>query len=164
MHLKTTSLKQYAFLPSGILIVEPDPELLYARTLLLMAADRYQSVAHAEAAGTAMLHVALRIAALSQTLGPARLSALAYEVRLYWPDARILIIGQDGLTLDETLYDDSIELHCRPEELLAALFRLERDQGKRTVFQQPRIGIAPLRLCGFSSHSLARFRGSGVIV
>lgn len=156
MQLQKTGSKRYAFLPSGILIVEPDPKLLAARELLLTAADYYVAASNAEVAGTRLQEIGVRVAVLSQSLGEPTLTTLAQEIRLYWPNVRTLIFGQHRLTLVDQLYDGSVDLHCLPEELLDAWFCLARSPRDPPVLQRARIGTGPLSLSGFSWISLHR--------
>ena len=121
MQLAINSSKNYAFLPSGILIIDPDSSLLAARTLLLTAADQYVTASSDEVAGKELCKIEVTIAILSQTLGLERLQTLASEIRLHWPNARILLLSNEEMTLDDRLYDNSINCGCRPEQLLHAL-------------------------------------------
>jgi hypothetical protein len=140
MQLASTVTKSYEFLPSGILIVDPNPGLLMARVELLNAAEHYVAACDDDCAGTELRRIEVKVAILSQTLGRARLGTLAQEIRLYWPNACILLFGNVDLILENRLYDDSIDEHCRPEELLSALHWLRRDVGSRTESSRVRIG------------------------
>lgn len=124
LQLSITCTKSYAFLPSGILIVEPSAGLLAARTLLLAAADNYVAAISYAIKGPELCEPEVRLAILSQTLGLEALQKLASEIRLYWPRASILLLGQVEMILDDRLYDASIDHQCRPEELLNMLHSL----------------------------------------
>ena len=103
MQLVINSSKSYAFLPSGILIIDPDSSLLAARTLLLTAADEYVTASSDEVAGRELCNVEVIIAILSQTLGLERLQRLASEIRRHWPNARIMLLRSEEMTLDDRL-------------------------------------------------------------
>jgi hypothetical protein len=139
LELQKIGSKGYAFLPSGILIVEPDPGLLSARVLLLTAAERYVSVSSVAVAGSELEEIKVSAAVLSQSLGESTLTILAQDVRVLWPNAPILILGRNGLNLDGQLFDEAIDRCCRPEELLNSLFRLTHTFGDRLSVQQTRI-------------------------
>jgi hypothetical protein len=124
MQLQKITKRAYELLPSGILIVEPHPGLLAARALLLSAADCYLAVLNVRAPGTELAGTQVKVAILSQSLGGETLESLAQDVRVYWPQAHILIFGTPSVDFADALYDTTINQHCRPEELLDALFRL----------------------------------------
>ena len=130
MQLQKTGLKQYALLPSGILIVEPNPGLLATRAQLLLAADYFVAASNEAVPAAGLQVMDIRVVILSQSLGDATVRTLAQEIRLYYPNAQILIFGAP-LTLEEQLYDEAIDHHCRPEQLLDALFRLTRGFAER---------------------------------
>jgi hypothetical protein len=146
MQLQKTRSRISCLLPSGTLIVEPDPELLAVRSSLLTAAGQYLAALNATISCEALQQIEVRLAILSQSLETTMLTTLAEEIRLYWPDASILIVGRRGLALDDQLYDESIDLSCRPEELLSALFRLAQGQRNRRAFQRVHIGTGSLSL------------------
>ena len=148
MQLAMTGSKSYAFLPSGILIVDPDPSLLAARSQLLKAAEHYVAACSEEAVRAELCSMEIKVAILSQTLERALLETLAQEIRIYWPNAYILLFGNMEVTLEERLYDDSIDVHCRPEELLSILHLLQKDAWKRTDSSPVRIGSLPFGLSG----------------
>jgi len=159
MQLATTGSKSYAILPSGILIVEPDRSLLAARALLLAAAEDYVAASSEESAEPELISIELRVAVLSQTLGRSTLERLAQDIRLYWRNAFILLFGNVKVTLEDWLYDDSIDEHCRPEQLLSILHRLKKDARYKAEAPQARIGSLPFGLSGagwMSMHSVPR--------
>lgn len=124
MQLQTFSSRKVAFLPSGILIVEPDPTLLGARARLLLAADNYVATSNEAAPGSELQELKVRVAILSQSLGDPMVEKVAQEVRLRYPSAAILIFGRCSPELNDQLYDEAIDAHSRPEQLLDVLFRL----------------------------------------
>ena len=126
LQLSITCTKNYAFLPSGTLIVEPNAGLLAARRLLLAAADYYVPASNCAVVGPELCKDEVREAILSETLGLETLQKLASEIRLYWPKASIMLFGQVEMILDDHLYDVSIRHQCRPEELLNMLYSLEK--------------------------------------
>ena len=156
MQLQRTNPRQYAFLPSGILIIEPNPGLLATRAQLLSAADYYVAASNAAGPETGLSETDVKVAILSQSLGDSTVRKLAQEVRLYYPDAQILIFGMSSLNLDDQLYDEAIDLHCRPEQLLDALFRLTKDGSRGSTVFRPRIGPQSLSLSGLGCLSLHR--------
>ena len=150
MQLAINSSKNYAFLPSGILIIDPDSSLLAARTLLLTAADQYVTASSDEVAGKELCKIEVTIAILSQTLGLERLQTLASEIRLHWPNARILLLSNEEMTLDDRLYDNSINCGCRPEQLLHALHWLRKEACDGRGSSRIRIGSCLHELNGMS--------------
>ncbi len=128
MLLQPLTTKQYALLPSGVLIVEPDPELLAARVLLLSAADFYVGLWEPEQPSPNELDTVVVVAVLSQTLGKHGLPAVAKNIRIGWPSASILILADVALDLEAELYDAVIDHRSRPEALLVALALLARNR------------------------------------
>lgn len=128
MFLQHLTKKQYALLPSGVLIVEPHPGLLAARVLLLSAADYYVALWDPEQPRVNESDTVVVVAVLSQTLGKQRLLAVAKNIRTSWPRASILILGDVALDLEAALYDAVIDHRSRPEALLVALTLLARNR------------------------------------
>ncbi len=153
MQLQKTGLKQYALLPSGILIVEPNPGLLATRAQLLLAADYFVAASNEAVPAAGLQVMDIRVVILSQSLGDATVRTLAQEIRLYYPNAQILIFGAP-LTLEEQLYDEAIDHHCRPEQLLDALFRLTRGFAVRQAALRFGIGPQSLSLSGLGRISM----------
>ena len=156
MQLQRTNPRQYAFLPSGILIIEPNPGLLATRAQFLSAADYYVAASNETGPEIGLSETDVKVAILSQSLGDSTVNRLAQEVRLYYPDAQILIFGMSSLKLDDQLYDEAIDLHCRPEQLLDVLFRLTKDRSRRSPAFRARIGPQSLSLSGLGWLSLHR--------
>jgi hypothetical protein len=104
MLLQHLTSKQYALLPSGVLIVEPHPGLLAARVLLLSAADYYVGLSDREQPRVHESGVVVVLAVLSHTLGKHGLPAVAKNIRTCWPRASILIFGDVALDLEAALY------------------------------------------------------------
>ena len=130
MNLQTVTYSPCTFLPSGILIVEPHEGLLAARTMLLAAADYYVGVSGSETSAVPKGRTdadEVVVAILSESLGHALLSATAQAIRVHWPRARILILGQTSTAIEDGLFDARIDHKCRPEELLAALMLRPED-------------------------------------
>jgi hypothetical protein len=96
MQLQKTRSKMYSLLASGTWTVEPNPELLAVRSILLTAADQYLAALNATIACEALQQIEVRLAVLSQSLETHMLTTLAEEIRLYWPNAGTLIIGGAG--------------------------------------------------------------------
>jgi len=153
MKLRSNS-KFYTFLPSGILIVEPNPGLLAARAQLLSAADYYVAASHETMPTSDLQKTDVTVAVLSLSLGKPTLSKLAQEVRLYCPRARILIFGMVELDLDDQLYDETIDRYCRPEQLLDVLFRLTRESSRQSTGSRVSLGAQSLSLDGLVWMSL----------
>ena len=128
MLLQHLTTKQYALLPSGVLIVEPHPGLLVARALLLSAADYYVGLWGPEQLRANESDAVVAVAVLSQTLGKHGLPAVAKNIRACWPSASILILGDVALDLEAALYDAVIDHRSRPEALLVALALLARNR------------------------------------
>ncbi|SNS71686.1 hypothetical protein SAMN05421770_10248 [Granulicella rosea] len=147
MQLARFGSKSYAYLPSGILIVDPDPGLLAARTQLLSAAMDYVAASSEESTGTDLCNMEVEVAILSQTLGQETLLVLAQEIRQYWPDACILLFGNVDVVLEDRLYDDAIDVHCRPEQLLGMLHKLRKNAKETTAHSRREIGAL---LCDLS--------------
>lgn len=154
MQLQRTSPKQFVFLPSGILIVEPNPTLLLARAQLLLAADYYVDSSNGAVPASKLQETDVRVAILSQSLGIPIVAKLAQEVRLFYPNAAILIIGLCSSELNDQLYDEMIDSHSRSEQLLDALFRLKQEFSNGLVPSHARIGSQCLGLAGLDWISL----------
>jgi hypothetical protein len=82
-------------------------------------------------------------ALLSDHLGSFALVAAAQSVRRQWPKARILVLGQASLTLEDHLYDDAIRHTCKKEDLFDALMKLSFDPWKQKAGGRPFI-VQPL--------------------
>jgi len=156
MQLQRANPKQYALLPSGILIVEPNPGLLAARAQLLSAADYYVVASQDAAPTTRLTETDVRVAILSQSLGDSTVRMLAQEIRLHYPNARILIFGTSSMNLDDQLYDETIDHHCRPEQLLDSLFRLTQHFLRQPLASSAKTGPRALSLSGLGWISLHR--------
>ena len=156
MQLQRANSKHYAFLPSGILIVEPNAGLLAARAQLLLAADYYVAASHDAMQTAGLSEMDVKVAILSQSLGEPTVRMLAQEIRLYYPNAQILIFGKSSLTLDDQLYDEAIVYDCRPEQLLEALSRLKQNSSRRPNVTNSKIGPQRLSLSGLGWYSLHR--------
>jgi hypothetical protein len=130
MNLQLTPHNLHAFLPSGILIVEPHEGLLAARTLLLAAVDYHVGVSGfngMKAPQGRCDGYKVAVAILSESLGRCQLTAMAQAVRQRWPFARILIFGRTDAAIEDNLYDARIDHTSRPEDLLCALDILSID-------------------------------------
>jgi hypothetical protein len=150
VQLQRTSTKNYALLPPGILIVDPNPISLAARASLLQAADGYSAATGEADTGGFLEDTSVKVAILSESLGQAAAEGWALKIRMSWPNARILILGEAEMILKDSLFDESIDHRCRPEQLLDALFRLRRNRRGPQDVQQGRLGS--------DSASLARLR------
>ena len=148
MQLARIGLKNYALLPWGILLVDPEPVFLAAKAQLLIAANHYVAVSNDQAAESELCTVEVRVAILSQTLGSETLAMQAQQIRLSWPDAFILLFANDTVILEDWLYDDSISARCRPEELLSLLHFLQARPRGRAMKARARIGSVPFGLFG----------------
>ncbi|SFS18127.1 hypothetical protein SAMN05421771_3352 [Granulicella pectinivorans] len=129
MQMQNAFPKSYVLLPSGTLVVEPNPGLLASRALLLAAAEDYVAIVESSVPPAKYEGVHVNMAVLSHSLGKKLLASLTANVRTHWPHARILIIGNAMEYLDESRYDIAIGEHCRPEVLLETLYQLSRGIG-----------------------------------
>lgn len=154
MQLQRSGCKHFAFLPSGILVVEPNPALLTARVQLLLAADYFVATSNHALPASEMQRIDVRVAVLSENLGILAVVKLAQEVRLFYPGAAILIVGPGSPEIDEQFYDEAINSNCRPDQLLSVLFRLTRQSSDQLVPSSGRGGSHPRSLAGLDWMSL----------
>jgi hypothetical protein len=84
------------------------------------------------------------LALLSDDLGSLALVAAAQSVRRQWPEARILVLGQAAVKLEDNLYDDAIGHSCKQEDLLEALTKLGSDPWRQRAEGHPFI-VQPLK-------------------
>ena len=148
MQIVNTGAMHYALLPWGVLLVEPEPALLAARAELLLAAGQYVAACTEQTAGSELSKIEVRVVILSQTLGLPTLEMLSQQIRHGWPSAFILVFGNRQLSLADWLYDESIDVHCRPEELLSLLHLLQKRARDRAPQVRARIGSIPYGLLG----------------
>ncbi len=135
MNLQILSPCPYIYLPSGILIIEPNEGLRVARGMLLSAAGQRIDISKSKVFEPQLSgECEVTFAILSESLGYALLSETALAIRKTWPHARILILGKSGAAMEDHLYDARIDQRARPEDLLAALFMLaEYPQNQRAT-------------------------------
>jgi hypothetical protein len=85
-------------------------------------------------------------ALLNDHMGPFQLVAAAHSVRRQWPDARILVLGQAAVVLEDHLYDEAIaHSSCKREALFAALTKLACDPWRQRAEGRPFI-VRPVNL------------------
>jgi len=70
MELQRLTIKPYELVPSGILIVDPQPGLLAARALLLSAANCYLAIVNVHMPRTELAATQVKVSILSQSLEP----------------------------------------------------------------------------------------------
>lgn len=110
-----------------ILLVEPDAEMLASRVQLLAKSDHTVVTAKSPREIVALQCVGgVQIAVLSNSLELALLRSCAECVRSQWPTARILVLGCVNRSLEDHLYDESVDSHFEPNKLLDALAKLNR--------------------------------------
>jgi len=111
-----------------VLLVEPDLEMLAARTLLLSKSNYIVAPAgsYCEIFGLRS-DIGFRLAVLSDTLGELALRAAAEFIRRQWPSARVLILGNARAALEDHLYDEVVNHRFQPKEFLDTLARLSED-------------------------------------
>ncbi len=122
-------------LPLSVLLVEPDPDLLASRALLLTCSNYVVATAGDHRTILELRWMGgIHLAVLSENLGLLGLHSAAECVRAKWPSARILILGSAPLALKDTLYDEAVDLRFQPKKLLDTLARLSKD----ALNQRPR--------------------------
>jgi len=111
-----------------VLLVEPDLEVLSARSLLLSRSNYTVAPAssYREIFGLRS-EIGFRLAVLNDSLGELALRAAAEFVRRQWPSARILILGNARAALEDYLYDEVVNHRIQSNELLDTLARLSED-------------------------------------
>jgi len=106
----------------GILAVEPDSTILYAKALLLTKANYCVTAATGLGDLFSLRHTkAFALAILSDRLGQSQLGTIAATVRKHWPRTRILTLGQVPIGLEDYLYDEHICRSSDPQQVLADL-------------------------------------------
>jgi hypothetical protein len=106
----------------GVLLVEPDIDLLNGETLLLTTSN--YCVTPASSNGDLFLlrnTKAVALVILSDRLGQSHLDAAARTVRKQWPNSRILVLGQAAFVLEDHLYDEQVCHSSDPNKLLTDL-------------------------------------------
>ena len=148
MQIAKIGTKNYMLLPGGILLVDPEPDLLAAHSQLLIAAGEYVAASGGRSKASALCTAEVSVAILSETLGAGTLEMLAQQIRRNWPNAVILLFGNTKVTLSSWLYDDAINAYCRPEELLSLLHLLQQRSESKATQNPPRIASIPYGLLG----------------
>jgi hypothetical protein len=109
----------------GILAVEPDIEILQAKSLLLTQANYCVTQAASERElFTLRGQKAIALAILSDRLGQRLLGTVAETIRRQWPRTRILILGQVPTALDDPLYDEHLDRFSDSQQVIANLEKL----------------------------------------
>ena len=147
MQIAKIGAKNYMLLPGGILLVDPEPDLLAAHSQLLIAAGEYVAASGGRC-NSALCTAEVSVAILSETLGAGTLEMLAQQIRRNWPNAVILLFGNTKVTLSSWSYDDAINVYCRPEELLSLLHLLQQRSESKATQNPPRIASIPYGLLG----------------
>jgi DNA-binding response OmpR family regulator len=121
-----------ATLKPDVLLVEPDPELMAKRALLLMRSS-YLVITACDTREVFVLRGSAGplIAVLNDALGDFQLHICAEFVRRHWPSTRILVLGAAYQALEDHLYDDAVEHDFKPEDFLDTLERLLEDPWKQ---------------------------------
>ena len=106
------------------LLVDPDPQRLEARRMLLAGSG--SSVERActpcEVFGLD-LEEHPQVTILSAALGAFQLQAVAEYVRHRWPHTKILVVGETEPHLEDHLYDDAVAEGFDPSEFVFAVKR-----------------------------------------
>jgi len=111
----------------SILAVEPDVAVLHAKSLLLAKANyRVTRASSDRELFTLRGTKPVALAILSDHLGPRLLGTVAEIVRRYWPRARILVLGQVPVGLEDYLYDEHIDRSSDSQQVLDNLEDLYR--------------------------------------
>jgi hypothetical protein len=76
-------------------------------------------------------------ALLSDYMGSFQLVAAAHSVRRQWPDARILVLGQAAVMLEDHLYDDAIAHSCNQDDIFASLTKLSCNPWRQRAEGRP---------------------------
>jgi hypothetical protein len=114
-----------------ILLVEPDQHLLDCRSLLLTKSNFRVLTASNACEAYHLRNVQVNLAVLSDRLGPKGLRAAAECVREQWPTAQILVLGVVEASLEDYLYDESVDHRFQPDRLLDSIVRLAQiSQGR----------------------------------
>ena len=106
----------------SVLVVEADVIALDTRAAFLQGSG--YTVTTARSLREIELQPELSVAILSLPFGTKVLQDIAEFIRRRWPRARILVIGDVQLALDDHLYDDAVHHFSREEEFLKALAKL----------------------------------------
>ena len=105
------------------LLVDIDPDVLEARWLLMSGDHQSASTLPPRELYEMNEEWEPQIAVLSDTLGPFQLPEVAAYVRRRWPRARILVVGEASLYLEDQLYDENMTGWFSPAEFRAAVER-----------------------------------------
>jgi len=87
--------------------------------------------------------VLVDIAVLHHSFALHDLRRAAEYIRRRWPDAVILVVGEQAEQLDDPLYDDKTNSEISPEELASIL--VTSVEAKRMIRRKVRIGMGSAR-------------------
>jgi hypothetical protein len=114
-------------LKPGVLLVEPDVDMLSSRAILLSDFGFRVTTATTNSEIFNLRGKQICLAILSDTLGPRVLHAAAESVRRQWTLAWVLIVGKANAVLEDQLYDEAIDRLTCSETLLTVLRDLFKD-------------------------------------
>jgi hypothetical protein len=106
----------------GIILVEPDIDVLTAENLLLTSSNYCVTTASSNDDLFLVRNTkAIALVILSDRLGHSHLDAAARTVRKQWPNSRILVRAQAPFKLEDHLYDEQVCHSSNPSQLLIDL-------------------------------------------
>jgi hypothetical protein len=104
-----------------LLLVEPHPGSLYAELHRLLDAQYQVTSVQTDLQVFLLRSSEINFAILSAALGTPTIRAVAESVRRQWPSARILILGNAQMVLDDHMYDEAVGGFADSERIFAAV-------------------------------------------
>lgn len=118
----------------SIVLIEPTAVSLPDHRFLL-SNDNYLVTAVRGTRELSLLSAAesFALALISDTLGRVGLVDAARSVRRQWPTARILVLGQAAVILEDNLYDDALPHSSGQQDLCDTLTRMSSQRTKSSL-------------------------------
>lgn len=106
----------------SMVLIEPMATSLPDRQFLL-SNDRYRVTCVRDTRELSLLRTeeSFVLALISDALGQVELIEAAQSVRKQWPAARILVLGQAAVVLEDYLYEEALPHSCGQQELCDTL-------------------------------------------
>ena len=106
----------------NIVLIEPIAAFLPDHRFLL-SNDRYRVTCVRDTRELCLLRTqeSFALALISDALGQVELDDAARSVRKQWPAARILVLGQAAVVLEDYLYEEALPHSCDQQELCDTL-------------------------------------------
>ena len=108
----------------GILLVEPNPELAHTRALLLASLGYPVHIACDLSEICQQRGSLFRLVAVDVTPPLVTLQVILTTIRALWPQARILLLGENALGVEDHQYDERVAAAHHPADVVDVARRL----------------------------------------